>query len=102
MTTVILIANGEEALIHINLIIITLQQNLCITYNMQMKIIVEEEKDFNSWMAQQTTFVVFHCKNHYGADAHHHKETFITKYIFYKITNDSKQYSITGSIMGIA
>ena len=25
-------------------------------YNMQMKIIVEEEKDFNSWMAQQTTF----------------------------------------------
>jgi len=23
---------------------------------MQMKIIVEEEKDFNSWMAQQTTF----------------------------------------------
>ena len=37
-----------------------------------------------------------------GADAHHHKETFITKYIFsqdHKMI--SKQYLITGLIMGI-
>ena len=53
-----LIANGEEALEPYQFDYLLLCNKICGAshYNMQMKIIVEEEKDFNSWMAQQTTF----------------------------------------------
>lgn len=53
-----LIANGEEALDPYQFDYLLLCNKICGAshYNMQMKIIVEEEKDFNKWLAQQTTF----------------------------------------------
>ena len=53
-----LITNGEEALDPYQFDYLLLCNKICGAshYNMQMKIIVEEEKDFNSWMSQQTTF----------------------------------------------
>jgi cytochrome c oxidase subunit 2 len=53
-----LIANGEESLESYQFDYLLLCNKICGTshYNMQMKIIVEEEKDFNAWMAQQRTF----------------------------------------------
>ena len=53
-----LIANGEEALDPYQFDYLLLCNKICGAshYNMQMKIIVEEEKDFNKWLAQQSTF----------------------------------------------
>ena len=53
-----LIANGEEALDPYQFDFLLLCNKICGAshYNMQMKIVVEEEKDFNNWLAQQTTF----------------------------------------------
>lgn len=53
-----LIANGEEALDAYQFDYLLLCNKICGAshYNMQMKIVVEEERDFNKWLAQQTTF----------------------------------------------
>jgi len=53
-----LIANGEEALDPYQFDYLLLCNKICGAshYNMQMKIIVEEEKDFNKWLAEQSTF----------------------------------------------
>jgi len=53
-----LIANGEEALEPYQFDYLLLCNKICGAshYNMQMKIIVEEEKDFNKWLAEQSTF----------------------------------------------
>ena len=53
-----LMANGEEALDAYQFDYLLLCNKICGAshYNMQMKIVVEEEKDFNNWLAAQTTF----------------------------------------------
>lgn len=53
-----LIAKGEEPLDAYQFDYLLLCNKICGAshYNMQMKIIVEEEKDFNKWMSQQSTF----------------------------------------------
>jgi cytochrome c oxidase subunit 2 len=53
-----LIANGEEGLDAYQFDYLLLCNKICGAshYNMQMKIVVEEEEDFNNWLAQQTTF----------------------------------------------
>ncbi|MGB0254624.1 MAG: cytochrome c oxidase subunit II [Flavobacteriaceae bacterium] len=53
-----LIANGEEGLDAYQFDYLLLCNKICGAshYNMQMKIVVEEEEDFNKWLAQQTTF----------------------------------------------
>ena len=53
-----LIANGEQALDPYQFDYLLLCNKICGAshYNMQMKIIVEEEKDFNKWLAEQSTF----------------------------------------------
>lgn len=53
-----LMANGEEGLDPYQFDYLLLCNKICGAshYNMQMKIVVEEEKDFNNWLAQQTTF----------------------------------------------
>ena len=53
-----LIAKGEEALEPYIFDYLLLCNKICGAshYNMQMKIVVEEEKDFNNWLAAQTTF----------------------------------------------
>ena len=53
-----LLAKGEEPLEPYVFDYLLLCNKICGAshYNMQMKIIVEEEKDFNAWMAQQRTF----------------------------------------------
>jgi cytochrome c oxidase subunit 2 len=51
-------ANGEEGLDAYQFDYLLLCNKICGAshYNMQMKIVVEEEKDFNNWLAAQTTF----------------------------------------------
>jgi cytochrome c oxidase subunit 2 len=51
-------AKGEEALDAYQFDYLLLCNKICGAshYNMQMKIVVEEEKDFNNWLAAQTTF----------------------------------------------
>ena len=51
-------AMGEEALDAYQFDYLLLCNKICGAshYNMQMKIVVEEEKDFNNWLAAQTTF----------------------------------------------
>ena len=51
-------ANGEEALDAYQFDYLLLCNKICGAshYNMQMKIVVEEEKDFNKWLAKQITF----------------------------------------------
>ena len=53
-----LIADGNEALDAYQFDYLLLCNKICGAshYNMQMKIVVEEERDFNKWLAQQTTF----------------------------------------------
>ena len=53
-----LMAKGEEALDAYQFDYLLLCNKICGAshYNMQMKIVVEEEKDFNNWLAAQTTF----------------------------------------------
>ena len=53
-----LIANGEVALDAYQFDYLLLCNKICGAshYNMQMKIVVEEERDFNKWLAKQTTF----------------------------------------------
>lgn len=53
-----LIADGDEALDAYQFDYLLLCNKICGAshYNMQMKIVVEEERDFNKWLAQQTTF----------------------------------------------
>ena len=53
-----LIANGEQALDPYQFDYLLLCNKVCGAshYNMQMKIIVEEEKDFNKWISEQKTF----------------------------------------------
>ncbi len=53
-----LIANGEEPLEAYQFDFLLLCNKICGAshYNMQMKIIVESEEDFNKWLAQQATF----------------------------------------------
>ena len=53
-----LIANGEQALDAYQFDYLLLCNKVCGAshYNMQMKIIVEEEKDFNKWISEQKTF----------------------------------------------
>ena len=53
-----LMANGEEGLDAYQFDYLLLCNKICGAshYNMQMKIVVEEERDFNKWLAQQTTF----------------------------------------------
>ena len=50
--------NGEESLDAYQFDYLLLCNKICGAshYNMQMKIVVEEEKDFNKWLAKQTTF----------------------------------------------
>ena len=50
-------------------------------YNMQMKIIVEEEKDFNKWISEQKIFAKqFSNKFNYGRKSHSSQRNFITVY----------------------
>ncbi|PDH53876.1 MAG: cytochrome C oxidase subunit II [Cryomorphaceae bacterium MED-G14] len=53
-----LIANGEEPLDPYQFDYLLLCAKICGSshYNMQMKIVVESEKDFNKWLNQQKTF----------------------------------------------
>ena len=53
-----LIAKGEESLDPYQFDYLLLCAKICGSshYNMQMKIIVESEKDFNKWLASQSTF----------------------------------------------
>jgi cytochrome c oxidase subunit 2 len=53
-----LIANGEEPLEPYQFDYLLLCAKICGSshYNMQMKIVVESEKDFNKWLNQQKTF----------------------------------------------
>jgi cytochrome c oxidase subunit 2 len=53
-----LIANGEEPLDAYQFDYLLLCNKICGAshYNMQMKIIVESEEDFNKWLAEQATF----------------------------------------------
>ena len=53
-----LIANGEEALDPYVFDYLLLCNKICgkSHYNMQMKIIVETEEEYNAWIAEQTTF----------------------------------------------
>ena len=53
-----LIAKGEEALEPYQFDYLLLCAKICGAshYNMQMKIIVESEKDFNKWLSSQSTF----------------------------------------------
>ncbi|MGY8946635.1 MAG: cytochrome c oxidase subunit II [Flavobacteriales bacterium] len=53
-----LISKGEEALDSYQFDYLLLCAKICGTshYNMQMKIVVESEKDYNKWKAQQQTF----------------------------------------------
>jgi cytochrome c oxidase subunit 2 len=56
-----LIANGEEALEPYIFDYLLLCNKVCGAshYNMQMKIIVETEKEFNKWIKSQQTFAQF-------------------------------------------
>ena len=53
-----LIAKGEEPLEPYQFDYLLLCSKICGAshYNMQMKIIVESEKDFNKWLSSQSTF----------------------------------------------
>ena len=53
-----LIAKGEEALDPYQFDYLLLCAKICGSshYNMQMKIVVESEKDFNKWLNDQNTF----------------------------------------------
>ncbi|MHA7841891.1 MAG: cytochrome c oxidase subunit II [Winogradskyella sp.] len=53
-----LTANGEEALEPYEFDYLLICNKICgkSHYNMQMKIIVETEEEYNAWMAEQTTF----------------------------------------------
>lgn len=53
-----LIAKGEDGLDSYQFDYLLLCNKICGAshYNMQMKIVVEEEEDFNKWLAQQSTF----------------------------------------------
>ena len=53
-----LIAKGEEALDPYQFDYLLLCAKICGSshYNMQMKIVVESEKDFNKWLKDQNTF----------------------------------------------
>lgn len=53
-----LVASGEEALDEYEFDYFVLCNKVCGTshYNMQMKIIVEEQEEFDEWLAQQKTF----------------------------------------------
>ncbi len=53
-----LVAKGEEPLEPYEFDFLLLCNKICGSshYNMQMKIVVEEEQDFNNWLAQQPTF----------------------------------------------
>ena len=53
-----LIAKGEEALEPYEFDYLLICNKICgkSHYNMQMKIIVEEEEEFNAWLKEQKTF----------------------------------------------
>ena len=53
-----LVLKGEEPLDPYDFDYLLLCNKICgkSHYNMQMKIIVESEKDFNKWLASQSTF----------------------------------------------
>ena len=53
-----LTANGEEALEPYQFDYLLLCAKICGSshYNMQMKIVVESEKDYEKWLSQQKTF----------------------------------------------
>jgi len=53
-----LIANGEEPLDPYDFDYVLLCNKICgkSHYNMQMKIIVESQEDFDNWLSQQTVF----------------------------------------------
>ena len=60
-----LASQGEEALDRYDFDFLLLCNKICgkSHYNMQMKIIVETEEEFNAWMAEQKTFAASLIQN---------------------------------------